>query len=57
MYRYQLLIEYDGSNYIGWQKQKKGNSIQGTLEKTLSKVFKEKIVIQGSGRTDKGVHA
>ena len=57
MYRYQLLIEYEGSKYIGWQKQKKGKSIQGTIEKILSKLLKEKIVIQGSGRTDSGVHA
>ena len=54
---YQLLIEYEGSKYIGWQKQKKGKSIQGTIEKILSKLLKEKIVIQGSGRTDSGVHA
>ena len=57
MYRYQLLIEYEGSKYIGWQKQKKGKSVQGTIEKILSKLLKEKIVIQGSGRTDSGVHA
>ena len=57
MYRYQILVEYDGSSYIGWQKQKKGISIQGTLEKTLTKVLKEKIILQGSGRTDAGVHA
>ena len=57
MYRYQILVEYDGSSYIGWQKQKKGISIQGTLEKTLTKVLKENIILQGSGRTDAGVHA
>ncbi len=57
MYRYQILVEYDGSSYIGWQKQKRGISIQGTLEKTLTKVLKEKIILQGSGRTDAGVHA
>ena len=57
MYRYQLIIEYDGNSYIGWQKQKKGKSIQGTLEKILSKILKEKITIYGSGRTDAGVHA
>ena len=57
MYRYQILVEYDGSSYIGWQKQKRGISIQGTLEKTLTKVLKENIILQGSGRTDAGVHA
>ena len=54
---YQIYIEYLGTNFVGWQKQKNGPSIQETLEKVLSKVFKEKIKITGSGRTDKGVHA
>ena len=54
---YQIYIEYLGTNFVGWQKQKNGPSIQETLEKVLSKVFKEKIRITGSGRTDKGVHA
>ena len=54
---YQIYIEYLGTNFVGWQKQKNGPSIQETLEKVLSKYFKEKIKITGSGRTDKGVHA
>ena len=57
MFRYQLLIEYDGTNYIGWQSQPKGISIQNTIEKKLSKLLKEKIKLIGSGRTDRGVHA
>ncbi len=57
MFRYQLLIEYDGTNYIGWQSQPKGISIQNTIEKKLSKLLKEKIKLIGSGRTDGGVHA
>ena len=57
MYRYQILIEYDGSNFIGWQIQKKGNSVQGFIQKKISKILKEKITVIGSGRTDAGVHA
>ncbi len=50
-------IEYLGNNFVGWQKQKKGRSIQGIIEKTLSKIFKSRIKINGSGRTDAGVNA
>ena len=57
MYRYQILIEYVGSNYRGWQIQKKGQTIQGVLQDKISKLLKEKINIIGSGRTDAGVHA
>jgi len=57
MFIYQLLIEYDGTNYNGWQKQKNGKSIQETVEKTLKKILKNKINLYGSGRTDAGVHA
>ena len=42
---YQIYIEYLGTNFVGWQKQKNGPSIQETLEKVLSKYFKEKIKI------------
>ncbi|MGL4617330.1 MAG: tRNA pseudouridine(38-40) synthase TruA [Mycoplasmoidaceae bacterium] len=55
--RYLVNISYDGSNYYGWSKQKKEKTIQDHLEKVLSKIFKEKILIYCSGRTDKGVHA
>ncbi len=57
MHRYQILIEYEGSKFIGWQTQKKGNSVQRSVEKTLSKLLKEKIKLIGAGRTDAGVHA
>ncbi len=46
-----------GSNYVGWQFQKNGKSIQSVIEKALYKVFKKKIKIIGSGRTDAGVNA
>ena len=57
MYRYQVLIEYSGTNYRGWQIQKKGKTIQGIIQKKISKLLKEKIILIGSGRTDAGVHA
>ena len=54
---YVLFIEYDGTEYAGWQKQKKQSTIQGEIERSLSIVFKEPIKIIGAGRTDTGVHA
>jgi tRNA pseudouridine38-40 synthase len=57
MHRYQILIEYVGSNFRGWQVQKKGNTIQGLIQKKISKLLKQKILVFGSGRTDTGVHA
>ena len=57
MTRYQLLIEYVGTNFRGWQIQKKGLTIQGLIQKKITKILKEKIILYGSGRTDRGVHA
>jgi tRNA pseudouridine38-40 synthase len=57
MHRYQILIEYVGTNLIGWQIQSKGKSIQKLIQTKLSKLLKEKILLIGSGRTDAGVHA
>ena len=57
MYRYQILIEYVGTKFVGWQIQKKGNSIQKLIQLKLSKLLKQKITLYGSGRTDAGVHA
>ena len=57
MHRYNILIEYVGTNFIGWQIQPKGKSIQKSIQKKLSKLLKEKIILVGSGRTDAGVHA
>ena len=57
MFNYLIKIEYDGTNFVGWQSQKNGISIQEKIEKVLEKVFKSKIRIIGAGRTDKGVHA
>ena len=57
MFNYLLQIEYDGLNFVGWQSQKNGKSIQDSIELALKKVLKIKIKINGAGRTDKGVHA
>ncbi len=57
MVRYQLLIEYVGTNFRGWQIQKKGSTIQGLIQEKLISLLKEKITLNGSGRTDTGVHA
>jgi len=57
MYRYQILIEYVGTSYVGWQIQKKGKSIQKTVQLTLSKLLKQKIILFSAGRTDAGVHS
>ena len=57
MFKYHILIEYVGTNFRGWQVQDKGRTIQGLLEEKISKLLKEKIILLGAGRLDKGVHA
>ena len=57
MHRYQVLIEYVGTNFIGWQIQPKGKSIQKLIQIKISNLLKQKINLIGSGRTDAGVHA
>jgi len=57
MINYQIIIEYLGTNYVGWQIQKNGTSIQSIVQSALNKTLKSKIKINGSGRTDAGVHA
>lgn len=57
MRRIRLIVSYDGTNYVGWQVQPNGVSIQALLEKALSELTGEEIRIEGSGRTDSGVHA
>jgi len=57
MFNYQIIIEYDGTNFAGWQKQKNDPSVQQSIEIYFSKILKEKIKLYGSGRTDSGVHA
>ena len=55
--RWKCLCEYDGTSYVGWQKQINGSTIQGTIEHRLNTIFGNAVCIYGSGRTDKGVHA
>ena len=57
MFNYQIIIEYLGSGFVGWQIQKNGVSVQALVEKALTKTLRSKIKINGSGRTDAGVHA
>ena len=53
----KLTIEYDGTNFSGWQLQKDRRTVQEEIENALEKILKEKVKITGSGRTDAGVHA
>ena len=57
MFRFQIIIEYDGTGYVGWQSQKNGKSVQKEIEKILSKILKIKIKVISAGRTDSGVHS
>jgi len=54
---YKLHIQYDGTNYCGWQIQKNQPSVQQTLKDAIETLIREQIVLNGSGRTDSGVHA
>lgn len=55
--RYFLHMAYDGTNYKGWQRQTNAVGIQQIIEEAISKMLKERVFIQGCGRTDSGVHA
>ena len=57
MPRFRMTIEYDGSNYVGWQRQDNGPSVQGAVEKAILALTREPVGIRGAGRTDSGVHA
>ena len=57
MHNHKIFIEYDGTNFVGWQQQENGQSIQSALQEALLKLTGEKITIFGAGRTDAGVHA
>ena len=55
---YKMTVQYDGTRYSGWQRQgNTDNTIQGRIEKTISRLLEEPAEISGSGRTDSGVHA
>jgi tRNA pseudouridine38-40 synthase len=55
--RYKLTIEYDGTPFVGWQRQDNGPSIQGAVEQAVFAMSGERVSVQGAGRTDAGVHA
>ena len=57
MHNYKIIIEYDGTNFVGWQQQDNGKSIQSSIQEALVKLTGEKVIIFGAGRTDAGVHA
>ena len=56
-FNYQIIIEYIGQNFAGWQIQKNSNSIQAEVEKAIRKTLRSKVNVIGSGRTDAGVNA
>jgi tRNA pseudouridine38-40 synthase len=55
--RYKLIIEYDGTPFVGWQMQDNGPSVQGVLTDAIAMFVGERAAVQGAGRTDAGVHA
>ena len=55
--KYMAIVSYDGSNFNGFQRQKKYRSVEEDIEKALEKLNKKEIRITGAGRTDKAVHA
>ena len=57
MPKYKLTIEYDGTDFVGWQSQVNGKSIQQSIEEAIIKLSNEQVTVFGAGRTDSGVHA
>ena len=57
MPNYKITVEYDGTNFVGWQQQANGASVQSSLQDSVFKLSGEKVVVYGAGRTDAGVHA
>ncbi len=57
MFRYFVLLSYNGKNYVGWQIQPNGLSVQEVLQNAFSTILRNNIEITGAGRTDSGVHA
>jgi tRNA pseudouridine38-40 synthase len=55
--RYKIIIAYDGSRLVGWQRQAEGESVQGLLEAACSRLEGRPVTVHGAGRTDAGVHA
>src|SRR5438128_1826324 len=57
MPRFRITLAYDGSDFVGWQRQASGVSIQGLLEDALGELEGSAVTVVGAGRTDAGVHA
>ncbi|NQV84329.1 MAG: tRNA pseudouridine(38-40) synthase TruA [Rhodospirillales bacterium] len=57
MVRYKIIIEYDGTDFVGWQRQDNGFSVQQAIEKAITEFSGETVILFGAGRTDSGVHA
>lgn len=57
MRRIHLIVEYDGTNYAGWQRQSNALAVQQVLEEALSRLTGQRVVVHGASRTDAGVHA
>ena len=57
MPNYKIILEYDGTNFVGWQQQENGQSIQESIQKALYNLSSNKVTVFGAGRTDAGVHA
>ncbi len=55
--RFKLTVEYDGRNFMGWQRQDNGPTVQGALETAILRICQEQVAVHGAGRTDAGVHA
>lgn len=57
MHNFKMIVAYDGTNYMGWQKTFTGPSIESTLQQTLEQILQQSIILQAASRTDRGVHA
>ncbi|HZT51923.1 MAG TPA: tRNA pseudouridine(38-40) synthase TruA, partial [Stellaceae bacterium] len=57
MPRYKLILEYDGTGLVGWQRQENGRSVQQIVEEAVARFCGAAVVVHGAGRTDAGVHA
>ncbi len=57
MTRFRLTVEYDGSPFMGWQRQPHGPSVQQAIEEAVHAITRETVTLHGAGRTDAGVHA